>query len=112
MLRKKVSAEHLDPTSTHKTITKTIERIQRKVISWQNEKEPKKQNPSCPAASSINFHTTNISQYGHHNEQTVVKQMHSYPKDTNNCVSKINIIESILSIIKFICFCFKKFSTK
>ena len=52
-------------------------------------------NPGHPVVSSVNCHTTNISNYTDYHLQPVLKQIPSYVKDTNDFIDKINDIGNI-----------------
>ena len=55
----------------------------------------KEGNPGRPVLSSINCHTANISKYVDYHLQTIVKQIPSYVKDTNDFMNKIKSVKSV-----------------
>ena len=47
-------------------------------------------NPGRPVINSINCHTSEISRFGDHHLQPLVKEIPSYIKDTNDFINKID----------------------
>ena len=47
-------------------------------------------NPRRPVINSINCHTSEISRFGDHHLQPLVKEIPSYIKDTNDFINKID----------------------
>ena len=100
-----------DPTTANnETIHKVISRFQKenllsKSISeglkTENPKTPhfylkpkvhKEGNPGRPVISSINFHTSKISEYADYHLQPIAKETPSYAQDTTDFLRKINRI--------------------
>ena len=52
----------------------------------------KPENPGRPVISSVNYHTTSISQYVNHHLQPHVKELKSYVKDSTDFIKKKKII--------------------
>ena len=103
-----------DPTTVNnETIHKVVSRFQKenqqsKNISEglkpENPKTPhfylkpkihKEDNPGRPVISSINCHTSKISEYVDYHVQPVVKEMSSYVQDTTDFLRKINQINFV-----------------
>ena len=55
----------------------------------------KQGNPGRPVISSVNCHTSNISNYLDYHLQPIVQQIAPYIKDTNDFLRKVNKIEKI-----------------
>ena len=103
-----------DPTTTNNDlINQTIDRFTKEQLINDNianglknpsprtpqfyisPKIHKEGNPGRPVVSSINCHTADISKYGDHHLQPIVKQIPSYVKDTNDFINKINAAKSV-----------------
>ena len=58
-------------------------------------KAHKEANPGKPVISSINCHTSKISEYVDYHFQPIVKEIPSYVQDTNDVLRKINQIDFV-----------------
>ena len=80
---------------------------ERKTIQQPNKKRKDKQkfypqlkihkeaNPGRPVVSSVNYHTTNISKYVDYHLQTIIKEIPSYAKDTQDFLKKLEKVKDI-----------------
>ena len=103
-----------DPTTANnETIHKVISRFQKKNLLskniseglkkenpktphfYLNQKVHKEGNPGRPVISSINCHTSKISEYVDYHLQPIVKEIPSYVQDTTDILRKINQIDFI-----------------
>ena len=62
---------------------------------YMKPKVHKEGNPERPAISSINCHTSKISEYVGHHLQSIVKETPSYVQDTTDFLRKINQINFV-----------------
>ena len=98
-----------DPAATNmKLVNDTIERFEKqKLINDKVANDPKTQkfypqlkihkeaNPGHPVVSSVNYHTTNISNYVDYHLQTIIKEMASYAENTQDFLKKLEKVKDI-----------------
>ena len=117
-LNKTTQYKHLqkDPTATNNDLAYNLIKIfeSRKLIQentveglkinslrtprfYTQSKIHKEGNPGKPVISSVNCHTSQISEYVDYHLQPIAKQIPSYVKDASDFISKLKAVEPELS---------------
>ena len=79
------------------TTAKNLQTLEAKTPNfYMQPKIHKEGNPGKPVISSVNYHTTKISQYVYHLFQQHVQKLESYVKDSTDFIKKVSTIGKVL----------------